>query len=243
MTKFNNYDLPGQLPVLSWNPIVMRCPGCELSKPDAKGWIPCWHLRMCNRMMHNPTISELHREVYAGRAEMRMHLKHADAPLDVCKPRVIATQFMGDFGQADEACRQDVFLSMRQADCHTYLVLTKWPENIIEDVPDNCWLGTTVTDQATADMRIPRLLKVKARRKWVSVEPMLGPVDLRRWLPELHFVACGPETGTGARACAHEWISDLAMRCLECGVSFYDKRDVEGYTFSRRREWPEEWKW
>lgn len=148
MTKFNNYSLAGQLPVLSWNPIVMRCPGCELSKPDAKGWIPCWHLRMCNRMMHNPTIPFAHREVYAGRTTMRMHPKHADDPFDVRKSRVIATQFMGDFGQANDDCRRDVFQTMRLAHWHKYLVLTKWPENITEDVPDNCWIGTTVTDRS-----------------------------------------------------------------------------------------------
>ena len=239
MTRFRNYDLHGQLPVLSWNPIVMRCPGCELSKPDAKGWVPCWHLRMCNRMMHNPTIPVAHREVYAGNAPMRMHPKHADAPLGVKQSRVIAAQFMGDISAAPIGLQEDVFRCMALASWHTFLVLTKWPEQIVRGVPDNCWIGVSVTDQATADERILALMRTWAKHLWVSVEPMLGPVDMEDYLPGLNFVACGPETGTGARVFCGHWLHELAADCLSAQVPFYDKRTGEG---SFMPEWPAEWK-
>ncbi len=227
MTKFHNYDLTGQLPVLSWNPIVMRCPGCELSTRDAKGWIPCWHLRMCNRMMHNPTIPVAHREVYAGNAGARRHNQHEDAPLRRKKPAIIATQFMGDISAAPIGLQEDVFRCMALASWHTFLVLTKWPEQIVLGVPDNCWIGTSVTDQATAGERISALMRTGAKHLWVSVEPMLGPVDLSRVkfsrpdcedelvdvlrqpsltdrgreiigrIAQIDFVACGPETAGG----------------------------------------------
>jgi len=239
VTKFRNYDLPGFSPVLAWNPIVMRCPGCELAKPDANGWIPCWHIRMCNRMMHNPTIPAEHREIYAGRARMRIHPKHADEPLGVRKPRVIAAQFMGDLGQATPECRADVLCLMELTPWHKYLVLTKWPEKVTESVPDNCYLGTTGTDQAMAALRLSNLVKCNARNLWFSGEPMLGPMSLSAYLSRLSFVACGPETGTGARPFRFLWMDDLERQVIAAGIPFYSKCDEDPGCL---REWPEEWK-
>jgi protein gp37 len=191
-------------------------------------------------MMHNPTTPVTHREVYAGNAAMRMHHERSSEPLTLRKPRVIATQFMGDLGQADDECQQDVFMTIAALPEHKFIVLTKWPEKIKEDVPDNCWVGTSITDQATADARIPKLLEVKAVHKWVSVEPMLGPVNMGKWLPELGFIACGPETGTGARGYTAQWMINLSNDCRHTAVPFYDKRDEDSLLFERR-EWPEEW--
>lgn len=246
MTKFRNYDLPGQLPVLSWNPIVMRCPGCELSKPDVKGWMPCWHLRMCERMRHNPTIHPIHRSIYAGAHPMRLHPKHADAPIGLRQPRVIAAQFMGDLGRATDELRQDVLRMMELSSWHTFLVLTKCPENITENVPDNCYLGTTGTDQKTATERLQKLVKCKAKHLWFSAEPMFGQMYLGAFLPRLSFVACGPETGgRHMRPFMGDWPEDIREQCKAAGVPFYDKRDPIHcglLDFEPVRDWPEEWK-
>jgi protein gp37 len=227
--------------------------------------------------MHNWKLSIEHREICAGNFPAALHKEHAYAPRRRKKSAVICAQFMGDLGQVHTVLRAHVLDIMRLCPWHTFLVLTKWPENITEEVPDNCWMGTTITDQATADLRIPELLKVQARHKWVSVEPMLGPVDITKWLgdvlvkgwtgkgsnlpgplkaaieslpdiPPLHgvqFVACGPETGTGARACDHNWINDVCYQCYKAGVTFYDKREIAVHICDRvwgGREWPAEWK-
>lgn len=70
-----------------------------------------------------------------------------------------------------------------------WLLLTKRPENILDmidsDFPANVWIGTSCEDQQRADERIPHLLRVPARVRFLSCEPLLGAIDLRRWLPDL----------------------------------------------------------
>jgi len=124
-----------------------------------------------------------------------------------------------------------------------WLLLTKRPENIarlwITDVvPPNVWLGTTVEDQERADERIPKLLLSPAAVRFLSVEPMLGPVDLSLWIPTLEveretrkpgedfvdWVIVGGESGPGARPCAIEWIRDVVRQCREAGVPCFVKQ-------------------
>jgi protein gp37 len=102
----------------------------------------------------------------------------------------------------------------------------KWP------LP-NVWLGVSVEDQKTADERIPLLLQTPAVIRFVSVEPMLGPVGIARHFPHVRgmrndrfWVICGPETGPGARRCDPAWIKDLHTQCVVAGVPFFDKRKV-----------------
>jgi protein gp37 len=127
---------------------------------------------------------------------------------------------------------------------HTFILLTKRPEIAERDILGkyscprlfpNVWLGVTVENQARADERIPILLRIPAAVRFVSVEPMLGPVDLREYLPNLDWVIAGPETGAGARQCNPAWIADIAAQCEQAGVAFHDKR--EG-AHCIRREWP-----
>ena len=113
----------------------------------------------------------------------------------------------------------------------------------------NIWLGVTAENQARADERIPDLLATPAALRFVSVEPMLGPVDLTPWLkayprqrqtcaaaseacpnqvcdcPRLGWIICGPETGPGARPCNPEWVDSLFEQCRVAGVPFFFKGD------------------
>jgi protein gp37/5-methylcytosine-specific restriction endonuclease McrA len=120
-----------------------------------------------------------------------------------------------------------------------WLLLTKRPANAVLDGfrplhwagrwPDNVWLGVSVEDQQRADERIPELLKVPAAVRFLSVEPLLGAVDLRPWLSRrfaiwtdcddqthaarepggLHWVIVGGESGPGARPCRVEWARSI----------------------------------
>jgi len=108
---------------------------------------------------------------------------------------------------------------------------------------DNIWLGVSVCDQATADERIPLLLDTPAAVRFVSVEPMLAPVDLSscatlvrcpRCAPPSHFemmircldwVVCGAESGPNRRPFKKEWAEELLRQCREAGVAFYGKQD------------------
>jgi protein gp37 len=131
-------------------------------------------------------------------------------------------------------------------------LLTKRPENVLEMVPaswayygfpENVWIGTSVEDQAAADARIPHLLRIPARVRFLSCEPLLGPVDIwsvveaaektgRYEPPEtapynyrhLHWVIVGGESGPGARLMDPEWAESIACHCHAAGVPVFVKQ-------------------
>lgn len=122
-----------------------------------------------------------------------------------------------------------------------WLLLTKRPERVREFLPDpwgpngwpNVWLGTSVENQRRADERVPRLLNIPARVRFLSCEPLLGPVSLLRqdWLSGLHWVITGGESGRGARPVDPEWFRMLKADCEFGGVAFFMKQ--MGTVFAR----------
>jgi protein gp37 len=122
-----------------------------------------------------------------------------------------------------------------------WLLLTKRPENVLpllersvmslwgNGLPDHVWIGTSVENQEMADKRIPELLKVPARVRFLSVEPMLGPVDLSNWfdgyfVPDIHWVIAGGESGPGARLMYSGWVKALRDQCAAACVCFFFKQ-------------------
>lgn len=127
-----------------------------------------------------------------------------------------------------------------------------WPEGVPWERYDNCgpaypyqnvWLGVSVEDQATADERIPKLLETPAAVRFISAEPLLGPVDLMRhgmmaparsnperpWYGQgeqinLDWVIAGGESGPKARPCHPDWIRSLRDQCAAAGVPFWFKQ-------------------
>jgi protein gp37 len=109
-------------------------------------------------------------------------------------------------------------------------------------LPRNIWLGTSVEDQAAADLRIRHLLRCPAAVRWLSVEPMIGPVDLRKraatglagfgntalWASPIGWVVCGGESGPGARPMHPDWARSLRDQCQAAGVPFFFKQWGEG---------------
>ena len=88
--------------------------------------------------------------------------------------------------------------------------------------PNNCWLGVTAENQEWADKRIPLLLQTPAAKRFVSVEPMLGPVELD--LRGIDWVICGGESGRGARPMHPDWARSLRDQCQAAGVPFFFKQ-------------------
>ena len=97
----------------------------------------------------------------------------------------------------------------------------------------NVWLGVSAEDQQWADIRIPALLETPAAVRWVSAEPLLGPINFRPWfwsadrdevLPGLDWLVAGGESGPGARPMHPEWARDLRDQCEEAGVPFLFKQ-------------------
>ena len=97
--------------------------------------------------------------------------------------------------------------------------------------PANVWLGATVVNQEEADRDIPKLLAVPARVRFLSIEPMLGPISLDCFpvygedeRPLLHWVICGGESGLGARPMHPDWARSLRDQCASAGVPFHFKQ-------------------
>ncbi len=121
-----------------------------------------------------------------------------------------------------------------------WLLLTKRPQSIQamtpwgESWPRNVWLGTTAEDQATANERVPHLLKAPSVVHFVSCEPLLGPLDLKAWLPgytgalasevALNWIIVGGESGGKSRPTHPEWILSLRDQSLAAGAAFHFKQ-------------------
>jgi len=110
-----------------------------------------------------------------------------------------------------------------------WLLLTKRPENIASMLPEwwtgadpGIWLGATVENQRRADERIPILRAVPCAVHFLSVEPLLGPVDLD--LRGIQWVICGGESGPGCRPMHPDWAKSVRDQCLKSGVPFFFKQ-------------------
>jgi protein gp37 len=143
--------------------------------------------------------------------------------------------------------RDDLFEKVEQTPSLDWLILTKRPKvargyfspNSGRKVPANVRLGTTAENQAMADLRLPQLLAIDAPAFFVSVEPMLGPVDLRHVAqdddgyinalssstgPNLAWVIAGGESGPRARPSHPDWFRALRDQCVAAGVPFFFKQ-------------------
>lgn len=114
-----------------------------------------------------------------------------------------------------------------------WLLLTKRPDNFSrfapwhDEWPRNVWAGVTAENQVWADRRIPLLLEVPAIVRFVSCEPLLGRLDLRKWLrgiPRIDWVIAGGESGHRARPMNPEWARDLRDQCANAAVPFHFKQ-------------------
>jgi protein gp37 len=238
----------------TWNPIAMRC------TPISEGCANCWHLAVCKRHAVNPKLPDDVRKAKAGGPPVVL-THELETPSRLRKPARIGVQFMGDLFHPDVPglTINDVWLWAFSHPRHTFVFLTKrprrlanwtrmaaaskgWPEN--EIWPDWMWVGVTAENQQQADERISILLKIPAAVRFVSVEPMLGPIDMGRatgcngWdgggdFPHqrgccVDWVICGAETGPAARSMTPTWAAALHDQCKVAGVPLFFKRDSDG---------------
>jgi protein gp37 len=129
-----------------------------------------------------------------------------------------------------EVERQKLWHLIDETPMLDWLLLTKRPHNMIPFAPwkndwtTNVWAMTSVENQEQAEKRIPILLEVPAIVRGLSVEPLLGPVDLGSWLEDIHWVIVGGESGQGARQMRADWVRYLRDQCVAAGVAFFFKQ-------------------
>ena len=164
---------------------------------------------------------------------------NADAELENERKRVFCASMADVFeSRADlDPWRKRLWQLIDETPWLDWLLLTKRPQNVGErvpwtkDWPKNVWLGTTVEDQLRAEQRLPILLHFPAERRFLSCEPLLGPVDLTAWtnkrsnkLHPIDWIIAGGESGAGARAMLPGWARQLRDQCQKSGIPFHFKQ-------------------
>ncbi|MEE4207703.1 MAG: phage Gp37/Gp68 family protein [Parvularcula sp.] len=127
-----------------------------------------------------------------------------------------------------------------------WLLLTKRPQLILDMVPwsdgwpQNVWIGTTVEDQRRARERLPHLAALPAAVRFISAEPLLGPLDLSPWKDCLDWVITGGESGGHSRPTDPSWFEALRDQCIDAGVAFHFKQWGDWRPVKSRRLQPRE---
>jgi protein gp37 len=181
------------------------------------------------------------RRVWTGKVR-RASERSFNAPLRWRKPMRIFTNSMTDLFhiKLPDSVRRNVFEIIDQCPHHTFQMLTKRPENYApmfkaigrERVPDNLWLGCTIeggrkvidphTKRPVTD-RLDMMRAVDAKVRWISFEPLIGPVGPVD-LTGIHWAVIGGESGKNARPIDLEWVDDLIRQCRAQGVRVFFKQ-------------------
>lgn len=218
----------------TWNPLT----GCDKVSPGCKN---CYAERMARRLkaMGQPN--------YANGFRLTMHEHVLDAPLRWRKPQTVFVNSMSDLFHRSVPLEfiQRVFEVMSRAHWHRFQLLTKRSDRLAElspliDWPGNVWMGVSV-ERADFVHRIDDLRRTDAKVRFLSLEPLLGPLDNLN-LDRIHWVIVGGESGPRARAVQPEWVTGIRDQCLAAGVPFFFKqwggfnkkrtgRDLEGRTW------------
>lgn len=160
------------------------------------------------------------------------------APIRWKEPRTIFVCSLGDFFHEDvrPIWREHAWNIMRSADQHTYLLLTKRPENIEAMLPEDwwynpwphVWLGVSAENQARADERIPKLLEIPATVHFVSAEPLLSEIDLSAYLVcGISWCIIGSESGKHRRPMRDDWVRRLVQQCKKASVAVFYKQQFK----------------
>ena len=128
--------------------------------------------------------------------------------------------------------REKLWRLIERTDHLIWLLLTKRPECALrmlpwKKCPKNVWFGVTMEDQEWLDKRLPAFKEVQADTKFVSIEPMLGEMDLSPLKDVAKWVIVGEESGHGSRPTDHDWVRKARDWCLSNGVSFFLKQMVQ----------------
>jgi protein gp37 len=250
----------------TWNPIT----GCSILSP---GCARCYAMKLAGtRLRNHPSRAGLTKDSKAGpvwTGEVRLNEQWLPQPLEWSRPRMIFVCAHGDLFHENvpDSWIDRVFATMASAPQHTFQVLTKRGDRMrryIEsalgrviatqdrdrDWPGwplpNVWLGVSAERQQEANERIPYLLATPAAVRFVSLEPLLGPIDLGALHPggaqtldalsglsvnpafsgwsRLDWVIVGGESGDGARPMHPAWPRAIEQQCADAGVAFHFKQ-------------------
>lgn len=250
---------------LTINPMV----GCSKCSPGCDN---CYAERMAARLSKNPLTAAKYAGVVDANGKWTGKI-NVDLSCFDKLPKKTQRIFVGSMTDifhedVDLHTIEKILNAMKMYGQHTFLTLSKRADEVqdnmlmLADKPlPNLWLGVTVCNQQEADEKIPLLLQTPAAKRFVSIEPMLGAVNLTQiktktctWDtladyaggekegPSLDWVICGGETGPGARPMHPDWVRSLRDQCHSAEVPFFFKGMIENGKKTRLldgREWNE----
>jgi protein gp37 len=200
----------------SWNPAT----GCHKVSP---GCAHCYAETFAERWRGVPD------HPYEQGFDLKLWPQRLSVPLRWRRPRVIFVNSMSDLFHEDIPVDfiAEVFEVMRQADWHTFQVLTKRHERLADLAPDlpwpsNVWMGVTIENRRFVH-RADYLRSVPAAVRFISAEPLLGPLEGLD-LTDVHWLIAGGESGPRHRRVREEWVAELRDRCLVEDVAFFFKQ-------------------
>lgn len=201
---------------MTWNPVT----GCTKISPGCKH---CYAATMAKRLhaMGSPR--------YENGFRLTLHDDLVDLPKSWRTPKLVFVNSMSDLFHRDVPVSfiQRVFETMRECPQHQFQVLTKRAERLVDihdqlDWAANVWMGVSVENQDYA-YRAQLLQAVPAAVRFLSVEPLLGPIDDLP-LDGIHWVIVGGESGAGARQMDAAWVEEVYAQCRRAGVPFFFKQ-------------------
>jgi protein gp37 len=211
----------------TWNPVA----GCSIISP---GCTNCYAMRLASRLeaMGQTKYRGTTRKT-GGRAKWTGRINLDQKALGVPKSwrtgRMIFVNSMSDIFHEDvpKEFVQQIFAVMKETPHHTYQILTKRAERaeaLSADLPwtANIWLGVSV-ETTEYQWRIDHLRRTRAAVKFLSLEPLLGPLDALD-LSGISWVIAGGESGPNARAMPVEWVRSIRDQCGAAGVAFHFKQ-------------------
>jgi protein gp37 len=201
---------------MTWNPVT----GCTKVSQGCKH---CYAERMATR------LHAMGSDRYRNGFRLTLHHDLIELPKTWKKPRVVFVNSMSDLFHEDVPADfiRRIFETMEACPQHTFQVLTKRSERLRElgpslPWPSNVWMGVSV-ENARAMKRIPDLLSVSAQVRFLSCEPLIGPLEGLA-LEGIHWVIVGGESGPGARKMDSDWLKSIHRQCRQATVAFFFKQ-------------------
>jgi protein gp37 len=201
---------------MTWNPVT----GCTKVSQGCKN---CYAERMAKR------LQAMRMERYRNGFAVTLHEDMLGLPRRWKQPRTVFVNSMSDLFHDDvpEEFIHRVFDVMQECSHHTFQVLTKRSERLRKMAgkmswPGNVWMGVSVEDD-TVVHRIHDLATTPAAIRFLSLEPLIGPLD-RLPLHGVHWVIVGGESGPRARPMQPEWVDSIHEQCRRAGVKFFFKQ-------------------
>jgi protein gp37 len=201
---------------MTWNPVT----GCTKISQGCKH---CYAERMAKR------LEAMGSDRYRDGFRVTLHPDLLDVPRKWRQPRVVFVNSMSDLfhEEVPEAYIARIFATMRDCPHHTFQVLTKRAERLAALAPklpwpENVWMGVSVEDKRVVS-RIDSLRQVPAALRFLSLEPLIGPLeDLP--LDGIGWVIVGGESGPRSRPIRREWVNSILRQCRAAGVAFFFKQ-------------------